>query len=128
MIILLDTSVFIMIIQDSDRLSPNAKTLFLEERNSLLLSMASVWEIFVKIGTGKLELTVSPERFLRDQLDENGIELLPVRFEHAAGLLSLPAVHKDPFDRIIVSQALHEGLPVLSSDAVFADYGVRNLF
>jgi PIN domain nuclease of toxin-antitoxin system len=126
--ILLDTSVFLMIIQDSDRLSQNAKKLFLGEGNRFLMSLASVWEIFVKIGAGKLELTESPERFLRDQLDENGVELLPIRYEHTAGLLSLPSIHKDPFDRIIISQALHERLPVLSSDAVFADYGVRNLF
>jgi len=69
-----------------------------------------------------------PVGFLREQLKENAIDMLAITFEHTAGLLELPPLHKDPFDRLIIAQALHDQLPVLSSDAIFSDYGVRNLF
>jgi len=96
--------------------------------DNFLLSMASIWEIFFKLGTGKLELPKPPESFLRDQLRENGIKLLPIRFAHTAMLPYLPKLHKDPFDRLIIAQALAEKLPVLSADSVFGSYGLENLF
>jgi PIN domain nuclease of toxin-antitoxin system len=96
--------------------------------DNFLLSKASIWEIFIKLGTGKLELPTPPESFLRDQLRENGIKLLPIRFAHTAMLPYLPKLHKDPFDRLIIAQALTEKLPVLAADSVLGSYGLENLF
>ncbi len=127
--ILLDTNVFLWMLTDDPRLSKSARDLYCDEENQLFLSIASMWEIFIKIGTGKLTVTAKdPVGFLHRQLEENAIDLLAITFEHTAGLLELPPLHKDPFDRLIIAQAFHDKLPILSSDAVFADYGVRNLF
>jgi PIN domain nuclease of toxin-antitoxin system len=126
--LILDTNVFLWIITDDPRLSTSARRAFLDEGNALLLSMASVWEMFVKIGTGKLVVAEEPASFLRDQLSQNRIDLLPIRYEHCARLPELPDVHRDPFDRLIIAQAIHERLPVVSSDSRFAEYGVENLF
>jgi PIN domain nuclease of toxin-antitoxin system len=126
--ILLDTNVFLWLISEDERLSAPGRDLFADQANKLLLSMASVWEIFIKLGTQKLILPADPEGFLRAQLRENDIGLLPVRFHHAARLPGLPKLHKDPFDRIIIAQALCEKIPVLSADPLFAEYGVKNLF
>lgn len=126
--LILDTNVFLWIITGDTRLSENAQRLFLDQTNDMLLSMASVWEIFIQTGAGKLRLPEKPEVFLRDQLRENLVSLLPIRYEHCAGLLRLPNVHRDPFDRLIIAQALHERLPVLSADPAFVSYGVENRF
>lgn len=127
--LLLDTNVFLWCIADDSRLSSSSKALFSNEDSRLFLSLASLWEIFIKVGIGKLTFTCDyPERFLRDQLEQNAISILGITIEHVAGLLRLPSLHKDPFDRLIISQALHEELPVLSSDSIFSDYGVQNFF
>ena len=126
--VLLDTNVFLWILAEDPRLSGAARETFLDEKNDLAFSMAGIWEIFIKCGTGKLLLDEDPARFLRKHLDENGISLLPILFEHTAKLLELPYHHRDPFDRLIIAQALHEKIPVLSSDPIFQEYGVRNLF
>jgi len=127
--ILLDTNVFLWFIMDDPRLTAVSRKLFLDGNNKLFLSIASSWEIFIKLGTGKLSIDCKdPAVFIKDQLTQNSIALLGITYEHTAILLSLPPIHKDPFDRIIIAQALHDKLPVMSSDAVFAEYGVRNLF
>jgi PIN domain nuclease of toxin-antitoxin system len=127
--ILLDTNVFLWFAMDDSRLTEASKKLFLDGNNKLFLSIASSWEIFIKLGMGKLIIaSKDPAGFIKDQLTRNSIALLGITYEHTAGLLSLPPIHKDPFDRIIIAQALHDNLPVLSSDSVFVEYGVRNLF
>ncbi len=127
--LLLDTNVLLWILGDDPRLSDKAKAAYLDGENEVIVSIASAWEIFIKIGTGKLQIgSKDPARFLRAQLRENGIGLLGIKYEHVARLLSLPDIHKDPFDRLIIAQALHEGLPVLSSDPIFAAYNVVNLY
>jgi PIN domain nuclease of toxin-antitoxin system len=127
--VLLDTNVLLWILSDDPRLPETARGVFLNEENRLLFSIAGLWEIFIKIRLGKLTLnTGDPRAFFAAQLQENAVSLLGVTMEHVAGTLELPMIHKDPFDRLIISQALHEGIPVLSSDATFAEYGVSNLF
>jgi len=126
--ILLDTNVFLWLIMDEPRLSQKCKDLYLDEGSEPFLSMASVWEMFIKTGTGKLSLPGKPSAFIREQLTINGISMLPIRYAHLEGLFELPMIHKDPFDRVIIAQSLSERMPVLSSDRVFAEYGVENLF
>mgnify|MGYP006271140923 CR=1 FL=1 len=129
MSVLLDTNVLLWILSDDPRLTDEARGVFLNEENRLLFSIAGLWEIFIKLRLGKLALTTrDPRQFFAAQLQENAISLLGVTLEHVAGTLELPLIHKDPFDRLMIAQAFHEGVPVLSSDPVFGDYGVTNLF
>lgn len=129
MTVLLDTNVLLWVLSDDPRLTDSAQRIFLTQENRLLFSIASLWEIFIKLRLGKLTLdTGDPRAFIAAQLQENSVSLLGVTMEHAAGTLDLPMIHKDPFDRLIIAQALHERVPVLSSDSVFAEYGVKNLF
>jgi len=126
--ILLDTNVFLWLLLDDPKLSQASKALFLDQATEPLLSMASVWEIFIKHRIGKLSIPGNPASFIREQLRINSIGLLPIHYAHLEGILSLPMIHKDPFDRIIIAQAVHEHLAVLSSDPVFMEYGVPNLY
>jgi len=128
MTILLDTNVFLWAISENPRISEGCREHYTNANNTLLLSMASIWEIFIKIGTGKLEFPEKPADFLQHQLKINAINLLPIGFHHTAKLIDLPPIHKDPFDRLIIAQGLTEKIPVLSSDPVFIDYGMENLF
>ena len=126
--VILDTNVFLWIIADDPRLSDSARTIFLDHDTEAYVSMASVWEMFIKIGTGKLVLPEKPAAFLREQFSENLISILPIHYGHCARAAELPGIHRNPFDRLIVAQALHTGLPVLSGAPIFAQYGVENRF
>ena len=127
--ILLDTNVFLWILSDDRRLSDSAREVFLSPENRIWFSIAGLWEVFIKLRLGKLQLETSdPQAFFTAQLHENSVRILGITVEHVAGTLKLPMIHKDPFDRLIVAQSLHEKMPVLSSDAVFSEYGVTNLF
>lgn len=126
--ILLDTNVFLWILGGDRKLSRKARDVFLNAKNVPLLSMASVWEIMIKHGLGKLDLPSKPGPFLREQLSLNACSLLDITYDHCAMVSALPFLHKDPFDRMIVAQALVERIPVLSSDGIMAKYGVKNLF
>lgn len=126
--ILLDTNVFLWLLIDDPRLSQGSKDLFLDKATEPILSIASVWEIFIKQRLGKLTMPGDPASFIRDQLHLNGIALLPIRYSHLEKMLELPMIHRDPFDRLIIAQALHEKIPMLSSDSVFTEYGVKNLY
>ena len=127
--VLLDTNILLWILSDDERLSDTARQTFLDEENQLLFSIAGFWEIFIKLRLGKLDLdTGDPAAFFKSQLHENSVSILGITMEHVAATLDLPMIHKDPFDRLMIAQALHEKLPVLSSDSVFTEYGVKNLF
>jgi len=91
----------------------------------LLLSAASVWEILIKVQLGKLQLPLPAGTYLRRQLAATNVEVLPVVFEHAFRLEQLPMHHRDPFDRMLVAQAISEKLPIISCDPWFDKYPVR---
>lgn len=97
-------------------------------KNPCFLSVASCWEMAIKIGIGKLRLPAVIEKFVPDQLAANGIELLPINFLDAAGVANLDRHHGDPFDRLIISQALRNDLVIASADRVFAKYGVKRVW
>ncbi|TVR71298.1 MAG: type II toxin-antitoxin system VapC family toxin [Spirochaetaceae bacterium] len=129
MTVLLDTNMFLWILSDDSRLTGSAREVFLNEEHRVVFSIAGLWEIFIKLRSGKLTVdSGDPPAFFKSQLQENAIAILGITMEHVAGTLALPMIHRDPFDRLIIAQALHEGVPVLSSDPVFAEYGVKNLF
>ncbi len=122
--VLLDTHAFLWILADDPRLTAGMRVAFTDQRNQPLLSMASVWEIFIKVANGKLQLPGDAQNFLDEHIHRNGIELLPIRYSHTAALLDLPKIHRDPFDRLIIAQGILERVPIMSSDAVFREYGV----
>lgn len=121
--LLLDTHLLLWAAGQPERLSATALTLLNDPRNELLFSAASLWEIAIKRALDRPDFRVDP-RLLRRGLFDNGYGELPVSSEHAVALVALPAIHKDPFDRILVAQSLVEGITLLTSDATLAQYGV----
>jgi PIN domain nuclease of toxin-antitoxin system len=122
---LLDTSSFLWFVAGSDSLSIKARDLIVDINNDLFLSVASLWEIAIKISIGKLKLLRSFEQIIPAQLEENFINILPIELNHLSQIIELPFHHRDPFDRLIIAQGMTEGLPVISSDASFQMYPVE---
>ncbi|HRZ38803.1 MAG TPA: type II toxin-antitoxin system VapC family toxin [Candidatus Paceibacterota bacterium] len=119
--LLLDTHLLLWAAGDPDRLSAAARALIGAPENELWFSAASVWEIAIKRGLGREDFQVNP-RLLRRGLLDNGYRELPVGSEHAVAIDSLPLLHKDPFDRLLVAQAMVEGITLLTADASVAQY------
>ncbi len=119
--LLLDTHLLLWAAGTPKRVPAAARRLIEEVENTLLFSAASLWEITIKRGLGREDFQVDP-RVLRRGLLDNGYEELPITSEHAVFIDSLPDLHKDPFDRILVAQATVEGITLLTSDAVIAQY------
>lgn len=90
--------------------------------------MVSLWELSVKISIGKLRTVGSSIQYLRDECREYGIEIMPIRMEHVLRAESLPLHHRDPFDRLLIAQAMEEGLAVLTDDAHFRRYPVKTIW
>jgi PIN domain nuclease of toxin-antitoxin system len=126
--LLLDTHAWLWWVQDAPRLSRPARRAIANPANQCWLSMASAWEMALKISNGKLRIEGDLEHFLPARLAENGFALLPIDVRHVARTLSLPLHHRDPFDRLLIAQASVEGLAVVSVDSVFAKYDVRRIW
>ena len=125
--LLLDTHTFLWFIDDNSKLSAAAKKQ-LESDVDLMISAASLWEIAIKVSIGKLTLTQPYEEFIPDQLTRNSVRLLAISVEHLAVVSTLPFHHRDPFDRLMVAQAITEQLPIVSVDDKFDLYGVNRLW
>ena len=119
--LLLDTQILLWAAGQPDRLSSAARTLLNNPRNELLFSAASLWEIAIKKTLGRPDFVVEP-RLLRRGLLDNGYAELPVTSQHAVSIDGLPPLHKDPFDRLLLAQALSEGITLLTGDAQLARY------
>jgi len=122
--VLLDTHTFLWFVNDSPELSNNAAEL-LESDIDLLLSIASLWEIAIKVNLKKLSLPDDYERFIPQQMSLNEIELLPIALDHLNVVAKLPLHHRDPFDRMLIAQAIQEGIQIISVDTKFDDYEVE---
>jgi PIN domain nuclease of toxin-antitoxin system len=128
MTLLLDTHTFLWFCQDDPSLSASAKALIEDPSNRKLVSLASCWEIAIKAGLGKLALGEPSGTYIPNALARTGFDLLSIALIHMTGVESLPKHHKDPFDRLLISQAQAEGIPVVSADAQFDAYGVTRLW
>lgn len=126
--LLLDTHAFLWAISESGRLSRKARDGFLDRRNSLFLSVASVWEMAIKASLGKLTLSEPLETIVDREMTANAIAWQPIELSHCARVAVLPFHHRDPFDRLLVAQGLVGGLTIVSADAAFDAYGVRRLW
>ena len=122
---LIDSHIFLHMLGDPDRLTSRQRAFIDDASNDLLLSLASVWEITIKYGLGKLRLPTTPENVFPSQLEAFGVELLPLSLEHVLQVHKLPPHHHDPFDRLLIAQAQLIGIPVLSSDTHFPSYGIQ---
>lgn len=119
--ILLDTHLLLWAAGLSERLPPEARALIEEPATEPVASAASLWEVAIKSGMGRADISVDP-RLLRRGLLENGYSELPVTGAHATAVDLLPSIHKDPFDRILVAQAQIEGITLLTTDEIVARY------
>ena len=123
--ILLDTCTFLWIIAAEQKLSSNARELFVDPFNDVFLSSVSCWEIVVKYTLGRLPLPEAPEKFIPTQRELHKIESLSLQEDAALHLAKLPDYHKDPFDRMIVCQALVHGMTILTPDEAIRRYPAR---
>jgi PIN domain nuclease of toxin-antitoxin system len=118
---LLDTHLLLWSAGSPERLPAGARELLDDEQNIPVFSSASLWEVAIKRGLGRRDFRVDP-RVLRRGLLDNGYNELPITGEHAVALDGLPPIHKDPFDRILIVQAMVEGITLLTADPLIAQY------
>ena len=123
--LLLDTSSFLWFVAGSEKLSGKARELMEDFDNELLLSVASLWEMAIKVSIGKLEMLEGFDRFIPEKLEENEIEILHVQLAHLSEMMKLPFHHRDPFDRLIIAQSISENIPVIARDGIFKEYPVE---
>jgi PIN domain nuclease of toxin-antitoxin system len=126
--LLLDTHAFLWFITNDSRLSAAALALIQSPANRRLLSLASVWEMAIKLSLGKLTVAQPFAQFIPEQLRLNRVELLPIQFSHAAVVATMPFHHRDPFDRLMAAQCQVEGLPIISHDPAFDAYSIQRLW
>jgi PIN domain nuclease of toxin-antitoxin system len=120
--LLLDTHAFLWFISGSDKLSDHAKALIEDAGNERYLSVASLWEIAIKVSLGKLKVPLPLTRLAREHVTGNAIEVLPIEPEHLDEQRKLPFHHRDPFDRLIIAQAIVEEMEVVTRDEAFSAY------
>ncbi len=126
--VLLDTHAFLWFILDDPKLSTLARGIIEEEKNDILISPASYWEIAIKIRLKKYSLPQPYLQFMQSQIASNEFKILPLELMHTDLLITLPIHHKDPFDRLLVCQSLAEGIPLVSADAGLDCYGINRLW
>lgn len=123
---LIDTHALIWHIRGAKKLGKNVISVIEDTENTVYVSKASLWEMAIKISLGKLEISI-PFEELEVYLEENEFLVLDYNFEHLKTLLILPFHHSDPFDRLIISQAITDGLSIITHDAAFNNYSVKTL-
>lgn len=126
--LLLDAHTLLWYFSGDSNLSANALTVLEDDQNSKRVSAATLWEIAIKVGLGKIQLGQPFERVFPPLLERNRIDLLGITASHLSRLLTLPGIHKDPFDRLLVAQASVESLTIVTRDAEIAKYAVPTLW
>lgn len=126
--LLLDTHTFVWFIEGNLNLSVGARNLIEDRRNQRFLSIASLWEMSIKVSIGKLELKMSFTELVKREVYGNAIDLLEIQPEHLDELANLPFHHKDPFDRLIIAESLAEQVPVVTKDDAFGNYPITVLW
>lgn len=126
--LLLDTHTFLWFLLDDPQLSTTARDLIVDPVNDIDVSPATYWEIAIKISLGKYELPEAYDVFIEREMATNDFCILPVEPKHTAALISMPFHHRDPFDRLMIAQAIVEDIPILSIDTAFDAYPVTRLW
>lgn len=122
--VLLDTHAVLWFVWDDAQLSARAKSVIEDRQVRKFVSVASCWEVAIKVSVGKLDLGEASRPFLSREIARNNLELLPLTLDHVTLVEELPFHHRDPFDRILVAQTLSEQMPLISADPAFEFYGV----
>jgi PIN domain nuclease of toxin-antitoxin system len=125
--LLLDIHSFIWWSISSEKLSLTAQDLLFDRNNRLFLSVASVWEMQIKLQLGKLQLNPSLQELIKNQITINNLEILSIDLAHIWTLANFIHYHKDPFDRLLISQSITEIMPILSIDEIFDRYPVQRI-
>ncbi|MBN4002161.1 type II toxin-antitoxin system VapC family toxin [Nostoc sp. 'Peltigera membranacea cyanobiont' 210A] len=125
---LLDTHAFIWWVTNDPQLSANARNLIADSGNILFLSVVSAWEIVIKNKLGKLTLPEPVEQYIPTRLAINRFESLPIQMSHVLQVASLPNIHRDPFDRILIAQSQVENLPIVTIDQKITQYLVQTIW
>lgn len=125
---LIDTNTLLWIVTNDKKLSKTANKLYLNSENLIFVSLASIWEMAIKISLKKLSIEEPLKDFIHTQIKRNDIRILNIEPEHILLLENLPFHHRDPFDRLIISQSMNENIPLLSSDKVFDRYPIKRIW
>ena len=126
--ILLDAHVVIWAVDEPSKLGIEAVVALQDPANELIFSSGSIWELAIKLSLGKLKLSLPYRQWIETAIADLGLTLLPIGLEHAEMQTRLSFHHRDPFDRLLVAQASVEGVPLISADAVFDQYGVSRIW
>jgi PIN domain nuclease of toxin-antitoxin system len=126
--LLLDGHTFLWFVWDDAQLTNNAKELITNPANQKFVSAAICWEIAIKTSMGKLDLGEPYRPFMRREIARNNFDILPISVDHAAAVSVLPFHHRDPFDRMLVAQAMVEQVPIVSRDTAFDAYPITRLW
>jgi len=126
--VLVDTHVFLWWVEGDRALPAKARAALSDQDNECLLSLVSVWELAIKAGLGKLKLALPVQRYVVEHVAANCVRILDIRMAHVGRVESLDPHHGDPFDRLLIAQALEEKLPVVTADPVFRKYGVKRIW
>lgn len=126
--VLLDTHTFLWWNAADERLSDDARAIITDGRTEVLVSVASIWEVATKVAMGRLDIPDEVGRYVADRLERNHWSALPIAVEHAVRAATLPRIHLDPFDRMLVAQAQLEAVPILTTDAALTRYDVETIW
>ena len=122
---LLDTHTFLWWIADDESLSESVRSRIADPESTIHFSVVSGWEISIKQTIGRLKLSKPPKQFVQQQLSETGFSILDIRLDHALEVSTLPLIHNDPFDRLLVAQCVCDGMTLLSRDALLTRYSIE---
>ena len=128
MTLLLDTHTVLWFVENAPDLSPRAQAAIEDTDNAVVFSVASVWEMAIKLGLGKLAMSRPLHPEFADLLEEHGIQQLAISYRHASAVAALPLHHRDPFDRLLIAQAIVENLPIVSVDQAFDPYPITRIW
>lgn len=126
--LLVDTHSIIWYVDQDQLLSKTAHDAITDPTNDLLISAGSIWEISIKVGLSKLTLSLPFRRWMTNAIADLDLAVIPITLENAEVQIGLPHHHRDPFDRLLVAQAIVEGLPIVSADAQLDFYGVNRIW
>ena len=126
--LLIDTHAFLWYAWGNAQLTQTARAAIENPQNQVFVSVASLWEMTIKVSIGKLVLNKSLEDFWLEQIDENGFRVLPIERPHLLTLAQLPFHHKDPFDRLLIAQSIADKMPFITGDAAVIPYSVSQIW
>lgn len=124
---LLDTHVFLWWILDDPRLNQNARGILKESQNEIYISSVSIWEISIKVGLKRLKLPSRSKQFFQKEISKNNFSVLSITIEHSLAIMALPKIHRDPFDRMLIAQAMEEKLTLITDDKIVKKYKVKTV-